>query len=533
MTDKRVKRSMPCDNVPPAFYKARQYFLMRRLLSLVFIVACLCPVPAWAQAALTILHTSEHHGTIQPIDHGAFIGQGGVERRSSLIKKIRKEVEFLLVVDSGDLLMGTAMSSVYRGEADIAALNRMGYDAVAIGNHDFNFGIQHLKNLQKEATFPFLCTNVRPKEPGVCAHHVIKTIGTTRIGLIGLIGKRNYPDTFNRTVIKEVDFQDPIVAARSAVEELRERVELLVAITHQDTEEDLALAKEIPALDVIIGGHTEGFDGLVKPGETSPMEGRVELAGTGPVFVKTHRQGRKLGRLDLVFHDRTLMVAEARNLPITAAVSPDPEMVTLVEAYARKLDEKTNAVVGTAEMVLEGESKEIRTRETNLGNLLADLARQHAQTQIALVNAGMVQSSIPAGPVTLKRIMEVLPLDSTLLSFSVLGKQLQEALENSVSRLPQSSGRFLQVSGLTMTVDPTAASGSRVRRILVNGVPLDPARRYSVTTDHFVAEGGDGYTMFLQATDKRDHQIPLRDVLIAALKSGPLSAKEEGRIASR
>lgn len=518
--------------LPPAFYKAQRYSLMRRLLSLIFTLACLSPPSAWAQAALTILHTSEHHGTIQPIDHGAFIGQGGVERRSSIIKKIRKDVELLLVVDSGDLLMGTAMSSVYRGEVDITAMNRMGYDAVAVGNHDFDFGIRHLQNLQREATFPFLCTNVRPKEPDVCAHHAIKTIGTTRIGLIGLIGKKNYPDTFNRSVVKEVDFQDPILAARKAVEELRERVELLVAITHQDTEEDLALAKAIPALDVIIGGHTEGFDGLVRPGEANPMKGRVELAGAGPVFVKTHRQGRTLGRLDLVFHDRTLMVAEARNLPITATISSDPEMAMLVEAYARKLDEKTNTVVGEVELVLEGESKEIRTRETNLGNLLADLARQHAQTEIALVNAGMVRNSIPAGPVTLKRIMEVLPFDSTLLSFSVTGKHLQEALENSVSRLPQSSGRFLQVSGLTMTVDPTATSGSRVRRVLVNGIPLDPARRYSVTTDHFIAEGGDGYTMFLQAADKRDYQIPLRDVLIAALKSGPLSAKKEGRIAS-
>jgi len=329
-------------------YERQWQSLMRSLILPIFIFALLFPLPAWAQTALTILHTSEHRGTIQPIDHGAFTGQGGVERRASLIKQVRKEVEHLLVVDSGDLLMGTVISSVYQGEADIAAMNLMGYDAVAIGNRDFDFGTRHLKGLHKAATFPFLCSNVRPQEPDTCTRYVIKTLGTLRIGLIGLIGRRSYPDTFNHAVVREVEFHDPIAAAKEAAEELRDRVDLLVAITHQDTEEDLALAKGVPALDVIIGGHTEGFDGLVPQGTTVPTEGRVELAGAGPVFVKTHRQGRTLGRLDLIIHDKTIMVAEARNLPVTSAVPSDPEIAKLVQEYAKRLDKKTNAVIGEA-----------------------------------------------------------------------------------------------------------------------------------------------------------------------------------------
>ncbi len=321
---------------------------MRSLTVPIFIFALLSPVPVSAQTALTILHTSEHRGTIQPIDHGAFTGQGGVERRASLIKQVRKEVEHLLVVDSGNLLMGTAISSVYKGEVDIATMNVMGYDAVAVGNHDFDFGTRHLKGLHKTATFPFLCTNVRPQEPDTCTRYVIKTLGTLRIGLIALIGRRSYLDTFNRAVVREVEFHDPIAAAKNAAEELRDRVDLLVAITHQDTEEDLTLAKEVPALDVIIGGHTEGFDGLVPQGTTAPVEGRVELAGVGPIFVKTHRHGRTLGRLDLVIHDKTIMVAEARNLPVTSAVPSDQEIAKLIQEYTKKLDKKTNTVIGEA-----------------------------------------------------------------------------------------------------------------------------------------------------------------------------------------
>jgi len=319
---------------------------MRRLISPIIMFALLSPLHAWAQTALTILHTSEHRGTIQPIDHGTFTGQGGVERRASLIRQVRTEVEHLLIVDSGDLFTGTALPSGYQGEATIAAMNLMGYDAVAVGNHDFDFGTRHLKGLHKAATFPFLCSNVRPQEPDTCARYVIKTLGTLRIGLIALIGRRSYPDAFNRAVIHEVEFHDPIAAAKKAVEELRDRVDLLVAITHQDTEEDLALAKGVPALDVIIGGHTEGFDGLVSAGASVPAEGRVELTGAGPVFVKTHRQGRTLGRLDLVIHDKTIMVAEARNLPVTSTIPSDPEASKFVQEYNKRLDKKTTTAPG-------------------------------------------------------------------------------------------------------------------------------------------------------------------------------------------
>ena len=332
-------------------YERQWQSLVHSLILRIFIFALLSilsPLPVSAQTALTILHTSEHRGTIQPIDHGVFTGQGGVERRASLIKQVRKEVEHLLVVDSGNLLMGTAISTVYKGEADIATMNVMGYDAVAVGNYDFDFGTRHLKSLHKAAVFPFLCSNVRPQEPDTCTRYAIKTLGTLRIGLIALIGRRSYRDTFNRAVVREVEFQDPIAAAKKTAEELRDRVDLLVAITHQDTEEDLALAKEVPALDVIIGGHTEGFEGLVLPGATAPIEGRVEPAGAGPVFVKTHRRGRTLGRLDLVIHDKTIMVAEARNLPVTPTVPSDQEIAKLVQGFAKKLDTKTNAVIGEA-----------------------------------------------------------------------------------------------------------------------------------------------------------------------------------------
>ena len=502
----------------------RVFFLMISLLGLI------SPRLGIAQTPLTILHTSEHHGTVQPLENGAYAGLGGMARRATLIATIRKETDHVLVVDSGDLLVGSAFSAVFRGETDIAAMNLMGYDALAVGNHDFDFGLNHLQKLKQQATFPFLCTNVRPRTGNVCQRVVIKTVGPIRIALIGLIGRSNYPDTFNRAALKELDFQDPIEAARAVIADVREQAEMVVAITHEETEEDLALARAIPALDVIIGGHTPGFDGLITPDQTSPAQGRVDLAGGGPIFVKTHRQGRTLGRLDVLYHDRTVMVAEARNIPVAADVPPDPAVSSLVEAYGRRLIVETSRVMGRAEEDLQGERDVIRSRETNLGDLLADLTRLETGAEVALINSGTVRDSLVAGPVTYRRLMEVLPFDTSLSVLTVTGAQLRKAMENSVSRLPQPNARFLQVSGLGCTVDPTAPTGTRIVNLQVNGVPLDPGRRYSVAVTRFIAEGGDGYQMFVEAAGRRDSDVSVRDLLAKALAEGPLRSASEGRM---
>ena len=499
----------------------------RLLAALIFLLAG--SLPGRAEITLTILHTSEHHGTLQPIESGPFKGLGGVARRAAVIERIRKESERVLLVDSGDLLVGTAMSSVFRGTADIAVMGLMRYDAVAVGNHDLDFGVEHLRSLRKKATFPFLCTNLRPKKAGACERFVVKSVGPLRIGFLGLVGKRSYPDLFSRSALREVDFIDPVAAAKAAAAELRGRVELLVAITHQETEEDLSLARAVPELDVLIGGHTSGFDGLFPAEASTPVRGRVDPLPRGPIFVKTYQQGRTLGRLDLVY-DRGLRAAEARNLPVDSSLPEEEKVSSLVQTYARQLDAVSNRVLGQAQVYLAGDIPRIRHQETNFGNLLTDLARRHTGTDIALFNSGLIRGSIPAGPVTLKRVMEALPYDGSLISFKLTGMQLREAMENSVSQLSSDSGRFLQVSGLTYLFDSSAPAGSRVKEIRIQEAPLDPARQYSVVVDQFIAEGGDGYAVFAQGHERVDHQLPLRDLLTSALKAGPITAREEGRI---
>jgi len=385
-----------------------------------------------------------------------------------------------------------------------------------------------LRELKNQARFPFLCASVRPKQSGLCEPFVIKKVGGLRIGLLGLLGRRTFPDSFDPNVAKQLEVRDPLEAARSAVAALKGRVDLIVAVTHEETDEDIALARAVPEIDVIIGGHTPGFDGLIVAGSDKPIRGRVARVPHGPIFVKSHQQARTLGRLDLVI-DKTIRSAEAQNIPLDAAVPEEPKVAAVVADYARRLETETNRVIGSAAVDLQGDTAAVRARETNFGNLLADLALRQEGAEIALINAGAIRGTIPAGPVTLREVLRTLPYDDSLVSVKLNGAEVWKALENGVSRIPD-SGRFLQVAGLEFRFDLGAPVGSRVKEVRVHGAPLDRSREYKVVVNRFMAEGGDGYAMFPKAAGRVEHQTMLRDLFIKTLESGSVTAKEEGRI---
>lgn len=503
----------------------------KRRLKIIIAFLCLYLVvfitAAWAQAPLTILYTSEHHGTVMPIEQGEYKGLGGVAARATLIEKIRKETKNILLLDSGDIMVGTAHSTFFRGELDILAMNLMQYDAMTAGNHDFDYGLEHLSHLQDLARFPIICSNFRARSGEICVKSVIKDVGGVKVGIIGLQGRKTFPDTFHPNVARELLFDDPIEKAKELVKRLHREVDLLIALTHQDTEEDLEFAKAIPQIGLIIGGHTSGFDGILTTRQTSPV---YEIRDPPTIVVKTHRLGSTLGRLDLLIEDGRIRSASAQNIPVTSAIPPHKEVAGLIATYSARLEELTGKVVGKALVDLDGETQQVRTEETNLGNLLADILREFAGTDLTLVNGGMIRSSIPAGEIKLKLVMQVIPFDSTLVTIKLMGSELKEALEHSLSRLPQASGRFLQVSGITFSYNPDALVGSRIRDVRIGNHPLDPERSYSLSSDNFLAGGGDGYAMFLKGRERRDTQIPIRDLFIQAMQRGPLMAKQEGRI---
>jgi 5'-nucleotidase len=419
-------------------------------------------------------------------------------------------------------------------------MNLMGYGAMAAGNHEFDFGLDHVRTMQGLAGFPIICSNLAGRNVDLpCREVAILRIGDLSIGVVGLLGRRNFPDTFNREVARILELRDPVETARRLARDLKQqrKADLVLAVTHEDDEEDLALLAEASELDAIIGGHTPGFDGLRTATDGTP---KAVAERPGPIFVKTHRQGRTVGRLDLTVDRKAdreggegriiVLKAEARNLPVDESLPPHPAVDALIQGYLAAMEQLGSAVLGRSLVELEGDRNAVRVRETNLGNLLTDLARLEFGTDIALINSGQIRESIPAGPVDLTRVLRVLPFNSSLVTFMLSGRDLMEALENSASRLPAADGRFLQVSGLAVTYEAGRPVGSRVRSVRVGAKPLDPMARYSVVTDGFLADGGDGYAMFQRAGDRIERQVPLRDLLLQALKGSPLKASTEDRI---
>ncbi|RMH05122.1 MAG: hypothetical protein D6704_10075 [Nitrospirae bacterium] len=207
-----------------------------------------------------------------------------------------------------------------------------------------------------------------------------------------------------------------------------------------------------------------------------------------------------------------------------------PQVAALLERYRRQFARQALQPVGQALVTLVGERAAVRTRETNFGNLLADLLCREFAQDIALINSGQIRATIPAGTVTLGQVLSALPFDSSVVTLRITGRQLLAALENSARFLPEASGRFLQLSGLQVIYDLSMPPGSRVQAVAVKGKPLDPSGRYFIVTDAFLADGGDGYTMFRQASQRIDHQVPIRDVLLKAFRRGPLTAIRDHRI---
>lgn len=505
--------------------------MRRRLTVLVVLLVLAATATAQGQAVqLIILHTSEHHGSLLPFDTPTAKAIGGMAARAAVIATVRQESPNVLLLDSGDILVGTAMSSVFRGEPDVLAMNLMRYDAMAAGNHEFDYGLDHVRRLRELAKFPIISTSLRGRGREIAPIFVIKQVAGLRVLIFTGLDDA-YADIIDPKVAAELEYFDPIGSARGFVNGLGRSVDLIIALTHMTDLQDLMLARAVPQIHVIVGGHTDGFDGTLTAAGGRPV---ATMDNPPTIFVKTHRLGATVGRLDLVVADGRVRRATARNLPVTSQVTPNPEVAALVKDYEGRLQARFAEVIGRSAVFLDGERANVRSRETNLGNLISDAVREFARTDVAIVNGGNIRGSINEGPITLSDAFRVLAFDNTVVTFQLTGAELREALENGVSQVEQGSGRFPQVSGMSYVFERGRPAGQRVVEVRVGGQPLDPARLYSVATNDFLADGGDGYAVFRLGRQRRDTQLDLRELFIEHIRRvGSVSARLDGRITAR
>ncbi|MFN5817167.1 MAG: bifunctional metallophosphatase/5'-nucleotidase [Pseudanabaena sp.] len=495
--------------------------------------------------SIRILHTNDHHAHLEPIKYGdRFLG--GIARRRTLIDQIRVESkndhEPLLLLDAGDIFQGTLYFNQYQGQADLDFYNTLAYDAGTIGNHEFDRGQQVLANFITKAKFPIISANLdiassSPLYGKVRPWHILDMKGEK----IGIFGLTTTDTEILSSVGDGVKFTDPIAAARTSVQNLKQQgINKIIALTHIGFENDVVLAQKVPDIDIIIGAHSHTPVGNI-PNANHPYPLVQKNGKKEPVLVVTDWEwGKYLGDLSVSFDRAGKLIAWAgKPHAIDASIKPNPEFANKLKAYAAPIESLRQKVIGQALVALDGDRVKMRTGETALGNLIADaiLAKtQGDRVQVALINAGGIRSSLPLGNITMGNVLEALPFGNTITRVELTGQQLIEALESGVSKAEQEEGRFPQVAGMRFVWNAKFPVGTRVTKVEVKDASgkfqlLNPRAIYKVATNNFLASGGDGYRVFAESKNLLETGYLLSDAIAEYITANsPLHVTTENRI---
>ncbi|MGQ0565651.1 MAG: bifunctional metallophosphatase/5'-nucleotidase [Gemmobacter sp.] len=522
--------------------------LFRLLSSTAFVMAA---GVAQADYALTILHTNDFHDRYEPItgfdntcsaeDNGKGECFGGSARLVTALADARARNPNSILLDGGDQFQGTLFYTQYKGTMTAEFMNKLGYDAMTVGNHEFDDGPAVLAAFVAAVKFPILMSNADISGEPVLAGRIAKSTVIEKDGQkIGLIGLTPQDTDELASPGPNVIFTDPVGAVQGEVDALTAAgINKIIVLSHSGYGVDQAVAAGTTGVDVIVGGHSNTY--LSNTSEES--EGPYPTMVGTTAIVSAYAYGKFLGELNVVFNDEGGIVSAAGEpLIMDAKVTEDAATVARIAELAAPLEEIKNRVVAESAGELDGSRDNCRAIECAMGNIIAEAMLDRVRGQgvtIALQNGGGVRASIDAGPVTMGEVLTVLPFQNTLSTFQTDGATIVAALENGVSQVEEGAGRFLQVAGLQYTFDPAQPAGARVSdvMVLVGGdawAPIDPATTYSVVTNNYVRTGGDGFKMFADAANAYDFGPDLADVTADYMaKVGPVSPMLDGRITRR
>lgn len=476
-----------------------------------------------AVATLTILYTNDTHSHLLPFDMPAFgKNLGGIARRAAYIRAVRAATPHVLLLDGGDIFQGTPFFSFFKGEADLRAFDLCGYDATTLGNHELDEGIPHLRRMYQIASMALLCANVREARTGELvfpAWRLFERAGRT-IAVLGVIGSEAWSVT-PAAHRAGYDWIEPRRALPPLLARLRPQADLVVLLSHSGYEEDQALAAAVPGIDVIIGGHTNTFlehPVLVKP---TPLlvPGAAPSAFGGTLIVQAFKWGYYIGRLDIGFGPEGVLGFAGHLQPLDASIGVplDCPVARLVSGYEEQIRARTSLVVGDCPVDLLYPEEEKHVRALPLGTLVCEALRRFAGGDLALMNSGSIRDGIPAGPITMGRVFQVLPFDNTVVTFTMSGAAIRDMLGFICANHGRITG--YQYAGVTCVFDLAAG---QVRDIRIGGAPLEPERDYRVVTISYLADGNqNGHELFKAARDKSDTGFLMRDALVDWLRRHP------------
>ncbi len=488
------------------------------------IAAAAPSTPAEAAAGdfdLTIMHTNDTHAHLD-----------NAPRRLTAVEEIRASHDNTILLDAGDVFSGTLFFNKYKGLADVQFMNMMKYDAMVPGNHEFDEGPKTFSEFVKQTKFPIVSANIdysknadlsplykdemaMTGEDGTIYPAVILDVNGEEVGVFGLTIESTDELSSPGETISFLNHQEQ---AEKMVKMFEEKgVNKIVALTHLGKSVEVKLAESVEGIDVVVGGHshTKLEDAVVVNENEEPT-----------LVVQANEYSKYLGDLDVTFNadgvltDWNDQLLDLSTTEEKGGYEADPEAQTLYDDLKKPLEEIEKKVVGQSDVYLDGKRDSVRTSETNLGNLITDgmlyKAQQFTDATIAITNGGGIRESIDKGPITLGEVLTTMPFGNNLVTLDLTGEEIISSLEHGVSGVETVEGRFSQVSGLKYSFDKDLPVGHRILDVNVKTdkgyVDIDPKAMYTVATNAYIAEGGDGYeAMGKAAGEGRINQLNFVD----------------------
>jgi 2',3'-cyclic-nucleotide 2'-phosphodiesterase/3'-nucleotidase len=523
---------------------------------------------------ITILSTTDLHGNILPVDY--YTNQPdarGLAKIATLIRQARKENPNLLLFDSGDTIQGTPLESYHNRKNNapsdpmMLSMNALGYDAMTVGNHEYNFGLDVLLKAKREAKFPYLSANTYDQKSGqnFFQPYLVKEVDGVRIGILGLTtpGVPNWESPANYAGL---EFRNPLAEAKKWVPVLRnkERVDLVVIAMHMGLEADLrtgqvnpsqitnenqafAIAQGVPGVDLILMGHTHRevtslfvhslfekgiFHAIYDPPKTKPDPSQTYPSVVeDALLVQASNWGRSLARVDIYLSkDKSgrwqILSRQARTIPVDDKTPVDPEIAGLAVPYDRETQAWLNEVVGTSSMELT--AADAYLRDTAIMDLVQQVQLDAGKAEVSLAAPFNLSARIRQGNVTIRDLAGLYIYENTLVVVELAGQQLKDALEHSarffVDYVPGKTAvelinpripgyNFDVAEGVTYDIDLSKPLGQRIQNLRYQGQPLDPKRKLRVAINNYRAGGGGGYTMFKDAPVLDRSSREIRDLI--------------------
>ncbi|WP_417697739.1 bifunctional UDP-sugar hydrolase/5'-nucleotidase UshA [Psychromonas sp.] len=472
---------------------------------------------------ITVLHTNDHHGRFWQNRYGEY----GMAARKTLIDGIRSEVEgaggSVLLLSGGDINTGVPESDLQNAEPDFKGMSLIGYDAMAIGNHEFDNPMAILKQQEEWANFPLLSANIYDKKTNtrLFQPYQMFDLGGVKTAVIGLTTE-DTAKVGNPEYVTGIDFKDPTTEARKVIAEVEknEHPDLIFAVTHMghyqnafygvNAPGDVTLARALPegALDMIVGGHSQEPVCMEGPNvvdtEFKPGDDCVPDKQNGTYIMQAHEWGKYVGRADYQFKNGVLTLVNYRLIPVNLVkkvkingeskrvlvedkIEQDPSLLAFLTPFQENGQAELGNKVAESNAKLEGDRNMVRFQQTNLGRLVAKAQKERAKADFGVVNSGGVRDSIEAGTITYKDVLKVQPFGNQLTYVDMSGKEVLDYL-NVVATKPVDTGAYAQFYGISMTVGETAVS-----HVKINGKSLDLTEQYRFSIPSFNAAGGDGY----------------------------------------